>query len=293
MNRFTRLIIKRVKNLFITMLLLSLPLEQVLAQNNGRYSFNYPRDFFSSGGKEVEFNTSVHNKIGVLVTNRTTRTLSEITSMIFNASPFDRYKQFFYFRMEDEFREDMTNNNTLSTRAYDYNGRPINGGLPISEGKGSFNLIFLKFGMQEVIKCSCNGATIHTNQGNFSFVGEDSILHEIGHAFAGLADEYSHSRASNFAAVNLEDRQAGLPERQGQAGNLKWNGLTGQGFLPNRRIKRIEIIDGVDRGRFLIPSDNCYLNNHRNPEDDRYCPVCQLAIIDRISQLSGAISPWQ
>ncbi|MBS1259663.1 MAG: hypothetical protein MAG551_02738 [Candidatus Scalindua arabica] len=283
MNRFTGLGIKRFKNLFIAMFLIILPFEQVLAQNDGRYSFKYPGNFFSQDGAVVEFDTSVHDKIGVLVTNRTTRSLSEITRMIFNTSPFDRYKQFFYFRIEDEFREDMTNNNTSSTRAYDYSGSPINGGLPVSEGRGSFNLTFLKFGVEEVIQCSCNGATIHTNQGNFSFVGEDSILHEIGHAFAVLADEYSHPRASNFTATNLEDRGAN---------NLKWNGLIGQGFLPNRRIKRIEAVNGLDKGRFIIPSNNCYMNNHRNPEDDRYCPVCQLAIIDRISQLSGVTHPW-
>ena len=151
-------------------------MESVSAQNDRRYSFKYPGDFFISSGKEVEFDTSVHRKIGVLVSNRTTLSLPEITGMIFNTSPFDRYKQFFYFRVEEEFREDMANNNNFSTRAYDYNGRAINGGLPVSEGRGSFNLIFLKFGMKEVIQCSCNGATIHTNQGNFSFAGEDSIL---------------------------------------------------------------------------------------------------------------------
>ena len=284
MNGFIKLSMKRLKSIFITMLLLSMPFEQVLAQNGGRYSFKYPGDFFGQGGAVVEFDASVHDKIGVLVTNRTTRSLSEITRMIFNASPFDRYRQFFYFRIEDEFREDRANNNIFSTRAYDYSGRPINGGLPISEGKGSFSLIFLKFGMKEVIQCSCNGATIHTNQGNFSFVGEDSILHEIGHAFAELADEYSHPRASNFAAVNLEDRRAN---------NLKWDGLIENGFLPDRRIKRVEAVEGVDSGRFMIPSNNCYMNNHRNPEDNRYCPVCQLAIIDRISQLSGVTSPWE
>lgn len=283
MKRFTRSGIKMFKKLFIAMFLIILTLEQVLAQDDERYSFKYHGDFFSPGGAVVEFDASAHDKIGILVANRTTRSLSEITRMIFNTSPFDRYKQFFYFRIEDEFREDL-GNNTLFTRAYDYNGRSINGGLPVSEGKGSFNLIFLKFGLSEVIKCSCNGATIHTNQGNFSFAGEDSILHEIGHAFAGLADEYSHPRASNFAAVNLEDRRAN---------NFKWNGLIGQGFLLNRRIKRIETVNGFDRGRFMIPSNNCYMNNHRNPEDDRYCPVCQFAIIGRISQLSGVIPPWE
>jgi len=286
MNKFSQLhtITKIFKNLVVIAFFIFLASRPLMAQNDGRYSFKYPRGFFSPRGETVEFDASLHNRIGVLVTNRTTRSLSEITRMIFSASPFDRYKQFFYFRIEGEFREDLKNNNTHSARAYDYSGTPINGGLSISEGQGSFNLIFLRFGMKEVIQCSCKGATVHTDRGNFSFVGEDSILHEIGHAFAGLADEYSHIRASNFAAVNLENRYAN---------NLKWNGLIWQGFLPDRRIKRVEEVSGLDRGRFLIPSNNCYMNNHRNPGDDRYCPVCQLVIIGRISQLSGIIPPWE
>ncbi len=283
MDRVTGLGIKS-ENFLITMLLLLLPIGQVLGQQDDRYSFNYPGSFFREGGREVEFNASAHRKIGVLASNRTIRSLSEITRMIFKSSPFDRYKQFFYFRIEQEFREDLASNNIFSTRAYDYDGRAIEGGLSVSEGRGSFNLTFLRFGKQEVIQCSCSGVTIHTDQGNFSFAGEDSILHEIGHAFAELADEYSHPRASNFAAVNLEDRGVHRP---------KWNRLTRQGFLPNRRIEREETVNGFDRGRFLIPSNNCYMNNHRNPGDDRYCPVCQLAIIDRISQLSRATSPWK
>jgi hypothetical protein len=276
--------VMKLKYLFITAILLSMASASVSAQNGGRYSFEYPGGFFNSNGKEVAFDTSVHRKIGVLVSNRTTLSLPEITRMIFNTSPFDRYKQFFYFRVEEEFREDMANNNSFSTRAYDYDGRAISGGLPVSEGRGSFNLIFLRFGKEEMIQCSCNGATLHTNQGNFSFAGEDSLLHEIGHAFAELADEYSHPMASNFAAVNLENRHSG---------NFKWNGLIEQGFLPNSKIERIEEVNGVDRGRFIIPSENCYMNNHNNPKDNRYCPVCQIAIIGRITQLSGAAAPWE
>ena len=202
MNRLTGKSVEGLKYIIITILIL-FPSGLVIAQNNGRHSFQYPGDFFKDGG------------------------------------------------------------------------------LPTSEGRGSFSLIFLRFGAKEVIPCSCSGATIHTNQGNFSFAEEDSILHEIGHA---LADEYSHPRASNFAAVNLEDRSIQRP---------KWNGLIEQGFLPNGRIERVETVNGVDRGRFMIPSNSCYMNNHRNPDDDRYCPVCQLAIIDRISQLSGVTSPWE
>lgn len=278
----TELMLITIRTLLLIITLL--PAGQALAQYDERYSFRYPKYFFNNGGPELRFNPSVHKKIGILTQNRTTLSLPEIAGMIFNTSPFDRYKQFFYFRIESEFREDIANNNTLSARTYDYSGRPIAGGLPITEGQGAFNLIFLKFGLKEVIQCSCKGATIQTHQGNFSYAGEDSILHEIGHAFAGLADEYSHPSASNFAAVNLDDRSAR---------SLKWHGLSEQGFLPNRRFERREIIGGIDRGRFLIPSNNCYMNNHNKPNDDRYCPVCQLAIISRISQLSGVTPPWE
>ena len=53
------------------------------------------------------------------------------------------------------------------------------------------------------------------------------------------------------------------------------------------------LTNGMDRGKFMIPPNKCYMNNYRNPEDERYCPVCHLAIIDRISQLSGATFPWE
>lgn len=102
MGRFTGLSIKS-KSIFIMMLLLLLPIGPVLAQHDGRYFFKYPGSFFNYGGEEVEFNVSVHRKIGVLVSNRTTRPLSEITRIIFNTSPFGRYKQFFYFRMKRNF----------------------------------------------------------------------------------------------------------------------------------------------------------------------------------------------
>lgn len=256
----------------------------VNAQNDGRYAFKYNKKFYDNGGEEVDFDQSRYGKIGILIQNYTDRSLSDITNMIFNASPFDRYRQFFYFRIADELVKDISNNNVDNTRAYDYRGLPIIGGLPVLQGQGAFNMTFAKFGAKEVIRCSCKGVTFQTNQGNFAYVGEDSILHEIGHAFARLADEYSHPAASKFMAFNVESRTRRPP---------KWKGLINQGFLPNKMIKRKELINGIDRGQFLIPSENCYMNNHDNPKDDRYCAVCQLAIIGRISQLSGVELPWE
>ena len=62
MKKFTRSSVIKLKCLFITALLLFQTLESVPAQNDGRYSFKYPGEFFISGGKKVEFDTSVHKK---------------------------------------------------------------------------------------------------------------------------------------------------------------------------------------------------------------------------------------
>lgn len=276
--------LKKLIILLITVTLFLIIPFTVNAQNNEVYKFKYEKDFFDSGKKEITFNPSRHRKIGILIQYNTRSKLSDITNLIFNTSPFDRYKQFFYFRLADELNKDMINNNMHNTRAYDYMGLPIKGGLPVSQGHGAFNMIFIKFGIKEVIKCSCKGVTFQTNRGNFAYVGEDSILHEIGHAFVNLADEYSHPAVSKSISFNVENRKANT---------LKWEGLITQGFLPNKRIKREELINGIDKGQFLIPSDNCYMNNHENTKDDRYCSVCQIAIISRISQLSGVEVPWK
>jgi hypothetical protein len=84
-------------------LLFSLPSEHALAQYEDRYSFKYPRDFFNTGGAEVEYNPSVHKKIGILFINRTNLSLPEIANMVFNTSPFDRYKHFFTFALKRNF----------------------------------------------------------------------------------------------------------------------------------------------------------------------------------------------
>ena len=282
MNKFTIICTRKSRIYIFAIFVVFLFSGQTHAQQESKYSLNYPADYFRNRGNVINFNPSAHKRIGVLVRNRTNLPLPKITDKIFGTSPFDRYRQFFYFRIEDELREDIANDNLNATRAYDFTGKLISGGKPVDEGHKAFNMVFLNFGPREVIQCSCKGVTFQTNQGNFAYVGEDSILHEIGHAFAGLADEYSHPAASSFTAVNIEDRQA-QP--------IKWNGLIKQGLLPSERIERKEITNGIDNGKFLIPSNNCYMNNHTGPKDNRYCAVCQIAIIERISRLSGVPIP--
>jgi len=72
---------------------------------------------------------------------------------------------------------------------------------------------------------------------------------------------------------------------------LKWQPLIEQGFIPSRRIKRIQQENNADVGRFLIPTESCCMNNTLS-DTIEYCPVCQLQIIDSICRLSGATPPW-
>ena len=73
---------------------------------------------------------------------------------------------------------------------------------------------------------------------------------------------------------------------------LKWQPLIEQGFIPDKRIPRIQRENGVDTGRFLIPTENCCMNN-RIQDTIGYCPVCQLQIIAAISRLSGVRPAWE
>ena len=107
-------------------------------------------------------------------------------------------------------------------------------------------------------------------EGKKASVTETTLLHEFGHALAKLADEYDHERASDAGKSNIDE--AGPPP--------KWTPLIEQGFLG----------PPVPRKEKVIPSDNCHMNNQ--PTDNRWCPVCQLVLIAKICELSGALAPW-
>jgi hypothetical protein len=61
----------KLKSVFITMLLLLLPIGQVLGQQDGRYSFKYSGSFFYDGGGDVEFNASAHAQTKMEQVDRT------------------------------------------------------------------------------------------------------------------------------------------------------------------------------------------------------------------------------
>lgn len=244
-----------------------------LSKAAGRYKPRYTPDFFEAGGATVAFDARRHSRIGLTI-DAPGQSMADVAADLFAHSPLDRYAAFFHLRAAAEFEADQQQG-VVSPRAYDAAGTPIPGGLPRSPLDGT---AFIRFVDPATLPEHIGGFTI----GPVSVVTEGSVQHELGHALAGLGDEYSSPKATAEDTVNVEPRDLGVPE---------WQALVDRGLLPNERIPRVEIdAAGNDVGLYIIPSELCFMNNH--PYDARYCPVCQLEFIARISELTGADAPW-
>lgn len=228
-------------------------LDRVKLEDASRYDAAYDPSFFRSGGTVVTPRAG-DRRIGITVEGRL-----EDARPLFASAPLDRYREFFYVRIESEFAADLASG--ASPRAYDAEGRAI--AVPRNDLDGA---VHLRFREPKEFAPGILGFT----EGRQSFVTEVSLLHEFGHAFARLADEYDHPLASNAGEANVD-----LPARE-----PKWAPL----------IRQRHLGPAVPRGNRVIPSAECFMNNR--PTDARWCPVCQLELIAAICRLSGAPAPW-
>lgn len=215
-----------------------------------RYARSYDRSFFESGRQPPFPLDPARRRIGITL-ELGSIPMKEVAAAIFDAAPFDRYRMWFYFRKAEEYP---------APRAYDSYGTPL-GDVPYGALDGA---VYLRF--RDPLSFSA-GVLGYTN-GCEAYVTSASLLHELGHAFGRLGDEYAGGSA--FDAPNVAP-----------AAPPSWQPLIEAGHLgtPPRR----------DEGRF-IPSENCHLGNRAT--DARFCPVCQLAIHARIAELTGAAPPW-
>jgi hypothetical protein len=247
--------------------------EAIKRDGAARYQKAYAAAFFDAGGTGVPFDPAKHVRIGITVDLGGGLRLSDVSALLFRLAPLDRYRDFFYFRIGAEFAEDLANGSP-SPRAYNWNAVGLAQGQPRNERDGT---VFLAFKDPATFSPGILGLT----EGSKAQVTVVSLLHEFGHAFAQLADEYDADIASPGPAENLAPRQP--------ADGYAWKPMVQKGLLPEPRI-RVELKDGVDIGQWRVPSNECHMNNH--PTDERFCPVCQLAIIARIAELSGVAVPW-
>jgi hypothetical protein len=223
---------------------------RVRARDDARYRRAYDRAFFEPGGTSIPFDAT-RRRIGITLEPGAGVSPREVGLLLFSAAPLDRYRTWFYLRKGDDFP---------SPKAYDTFGNPMDA-VPYGDLEGT---VFLHFKDPTTFARGVLGYTT----GCHAFVQGVSLLHEFGHAFSRLGDEYADG--SRDDAANLF-RQATVP----------WLPLVASGLLPPPVRRDAD---------FLIPSDNCYLNN--NPAQSRYCPVCQLEIHARVAELAGAPLPW-
>ncbi len=229
-------------------------------QEDAWYDQDYAASFFQSGQKGIPYYPRFR-KIGITV-DPATHPISTAIAPLFQKAPLDRYRDFFYIRIEKEWLGDLASG-TNNPRAYDVDGRPVPGGIPVTDLDGTVHLRFLS---GDEFSPGILGFT----EGNKASVTPTSLLHEFGHALANLGDEYNHPFASDAGGANLDSPNE----------SPKWESLVEQGFIG----------PPIPRSEKVIPSNNCYMNNH--PTDNRWCPVCQLALMAKICDLSGASAPW-
>lgn len=224
--------------------------ERQRAHDDSRYRANYSKSFFDPGQPSV-LRPPEGRQIGITIETGPGMTLEEVTARLFGAAPLDRYRAWFRIRRAEEFP---------SPQAYDSYGSPA-GDVPYDEADGT---VFIRYRDPRSFEPGVLGFT----KGCSAFVSDISMLHEFGHAFARLGDEYP--RGSTEDAANLAPQ-----------GPPAWMSLVRAGLLP----------DPLQRDpSFLIPSADCHMSNRPTPT--RFCPVCQLELHARMWELAGAPLPW-
>lgn len=223
---------------------------RVRIRGDARYRRAYDRSFFELGAPAVPFDAS-KRRIGITLELGSGVEPREIGAALFGTAPLDRYRAWFYFRKADDFP---------ATRAWDSHGSPM-GDVPYGDLEAT---VFLHFKDPSSFEKGVLGFT----SGCHAFVQGASLLHEFGHAFARLGDEYEDG--SRDDAANLWRK----PE-------VPWMPLVGSGLLANPLLRDAE---------FFVPSNDCFLGN--SPTQGRFCPVCQLEIHARLAELAGAPLPW-
>jgi hypothetical protein len=224
--------------------------ERRRARDESRYRQVYAKSFFEPGQPAVPRPPSAR-RIGITVETGPGVALADVAARLFGTAPLDRYRDWFRLRRAEEFP---------APRAYDSFGTPA-GDVPHDDLDGT---VFIRYRDPRSFEPGVLGFT----KGCEAYVSDISMLHEFGHAFARLGDEYPEGSDADAANLAREAPPA-------------WEPLVRPALLPEpvRRDKS-----------FLVPSADCHMANRPSPA--RFCPVCQLELHARMWELAGAPLPW-
>ncbi|MDR1341325.1 MAG: IgA Peptidase M64 [Prevotellaceae bacterium] len=120
-------------------------------------------------------------------------------------------------------------------------------------------------------------------------VADMVAIHEFGHSFAGLADEYYTSEVaySDFYSFDVEPWEANITTLVDF--DSKWKDMLDKSLpVPTPREAKYSSATGVFEGGGYVakgiysPQQNCRMNSI----SEKFCPVCQRAIVKKIKYYS-------
>ena len=211
----------------------------------------WPPGFFGPGLEPVPFDPGAGRRIGLTVELGPGITMADVVRELFSEPPYDRYREWFYLRDAAD---------APGETAYDALGRALPR-VPRGELDGT---VYLRFRDPAHFAKGVLGYA----KGCEAFVQKVSLLHETGHALGALGDEYPGGTPPPHPNLS-KDRPP------------PWAALIRDGHVPPPFQRE----EGV-----WVAAETCHMNNNAVGRV-HYCPVCQLALVARIVELTGAPLP--
>ncbi len=210
---------------------------------------------------------------------------------LFKYEPFNRYKDRFNVRavMVPSQESDITmpadgfyRNTALSCSFWTFNSERYcmtydNETMKTLAGQVPYDQIYIlanteKYGGGGIFNSYC----VSTTGNRYS---SDVIIHEFGHGFAGLADEYAYDGSDNYS-LDIEPWEPNITTMKNF--EAKWKDmLSNKTPVPTPAEKKYDKTVGVYEGAgyqlkgIYRPMIDCLMNSF---DGDKFCPVCDRAI---------------
>lgn len=210
---------------------------------------------------------------------------------LFSYTPYNRYQDRFNIRavMVPSHDSDITmpgdglyRNTALSCSFWTFDSERYcmtydNETMKTLAGQVPYDQIYIlantkKYGGGGIFNSYC----VSTTGNSYS---SDVIIHEFGHGFAGLADEYAYEGTDNYC-LDVEPWEPNITTLVNFEG--KWKDMLGKKTpVPTPVDKKFENVVGVYEGAgyqlhgIYRPMIDCLM---RTFDGDKFCPVCERAI---------------
>ena len=206
----------------------------------------------------------------------------KVTNHFFKQSPFKEYKSYFNIvaikvpsKDSGAKKDESDDVETYFGSAYNFSG--IERLLVASRRDRAQEILFDQFPLfdQAVLivnddKYGGSGSWLATTSTHVD--APEIALHEIGHSFAGLADEYWAGEQFAFERANMT--------RQKDRSKIKW-----RNWLEYRDV---DIYPHQEDPKWVRPHQNCKMRFL----DRGFCPVCAEAIVKRVHNLINPVDSF-